>query len=196
MRTTTKVMRAVLVALPIVVAAVACVPAASLTQVAMPSAERQRELVSIVNAGPWTFSSRPDQITDVDRRLLYTDATSYPSILERDAHLGVRCDVGRDGAKLDIYVNADTYLSNRSVRADYRLDDRPAVQSGSWVPSTTGVAAFVPVSQFNSLFQGMLSGSTLLVRLYDFRGTPYTYTFDIEGFGTAVELLGCRTAQQ
>lgn len=148
----------------------------------------QRQL----NASRWRLSRSTDPITDVDNSAILTYATEYPSVLERNANLVIRCDrndpTSSDG--IVIYIDADTYLGSRDLPIDWRFDDNPSVQKQQWRTSTDGVALF-NLSYKTAFVRQMLDANTLSARLYDYRSVGHYYEFDVTGARAALTLLGC-----
>jgi len=141
----------------------------------------------------WSFVVRTDTITDGERRVLSTPAFRQPSDVYGDATLYIRCTIdGPSEGYLEVYVVSGTYLSSKSVSADYRLDERPAAQNRTWGVSTDGDSAFLNLTDALALIEGMKTASTLNVRLRDFRGTGYDYAFSVKGFSSVYGLLRCQ----
>lgn len=145
-----------------------------------------------VRQGPWRLVRSSDAISDRDESYLWTAATSYPSILERDAGLFIRCDqTGRTRSHgVVVIFDADTYLGS-DPRADYRVDNRTAQQKRRWIESTRGTAAFVSAGDIVPLINEMKAGARLTVRLYDYNSTAYDYIFNVDGLTDALTVLGC-----
>lgn len=154
--------------------------------------ERLAALQSELDSSSWRLYRSRDPITDADRSYIITYATQYPTILERDANLIVRCDRGdptsSDGIAL--YIDAEEYLGSRDLPIDWRFDDNPPVQKQTWRPSTDGVALF-NVSYKTTFLTQMLEAGKLSARLYDYRGVGHYYEFDVAGARAALTLLGC-----
>lgn len=148
----------------------------------------QRQL----SASRWHLSRSTDPITDTDNSAILTYATEYPSVLERNANLVIRCDrndpTSSDGIVL--YIDADTYLGSRDLPIDWRFDDSPPVQKQQWRTSTNGVALF-NISYKTAFVRQMLDANTLSARLYDYRSVGHYYEFDVTGARAALTLLGC-----
>lgn len=145
-----------------------------------------------VRQGPWRLVRTADAISDRDESYLWTAATSYPSILERDAKLVIRCDQTERTRShgIAVYFDADKYLGS-DPRTDYRVDNRTAQQKRRWIGSTDGTAAFVSASDIVPLINEMKAGARLTVRLYDYNSTAYDYTFNVDGLTDALTVLGC-----
>lgn len=153
---------------------------------------QRAEAEARVRAGPWRLVRSADAISDRDESYIWTPATSYPSILERDARLYVRCDQTDRTRSRGVVVifDADTYLGS-DPRADYRVDNRTAQQRRRWTGSTRGTAAFVSAGDIVPLINEMKAGASLTARLYDYNSTAYDYTFNVEGITDALTVLGC-----
>lgn len=145
-----------------------------------------------VRQGPWRLVRSADAISDRDESYILTPATSYPTILERNARLYIRCDQTERTRSHGVVVifDADTYLGDEP-RADYRVDDRAPQQRRQWLGSTDGTAAFVSAGDVAGLIGEMNAGARLTVRLYDYNSTPYDYTFNVAGITDALAALGC-----
>lgn len=169
----------------------ACAPGIQRATVSEPLAEQHRaDLRVAIRDTEWRYSVSRDAVTDAERRVARSTATRSPT-RQDDSEIILRCTVTASGAELELFVATETYLSNRDIKADYRLGSRPAKQNSYWTPSTDGDAAFATFGDIKAIIEGMLIEPTLLVRLYDFRGTSYSYTFSTDGFDIAYELLGC-----
>jgi len=156
------------------------------------AAEQRAVLDARVRAGPWRLVRSADAISDRDESYIQTPATNYPSILERNARLYIRCDQTERTRSRGVVVifDADTYLGSEP-RADYRVDNRTAQQRRRWSGSTRGTAAFVSAGDIVPLINEMKAGARLTVRLYDYNSTAYDYTFNVEGLTDALTVLGC-----
>jgi len=155
------------------------------------SAERRR-LEAAVRASPWVLRRQIDSITDEDRSYILSPAIRYPSPLNDDAYLMIRCSstdpTASDGIVL--IINADDYLGSRDLPVDWRFDDRSAVLRQQWRASTKGTAVFNLSYKTQFIIQ-MLGAETLTARLYDYRGVGNDYVFRVDGTREALSLLGC-----
>lgn len=148
----------------------------------------QREL----NASRWRLSRHTDPITDEDNSTIVTYATEYPTVLERNARLVIRCDRSdpTSGDGIVLYIHAEEYLGSRDLPIDWRFDDNPPVQKQQWTASTAGTALF-NLSYKTAFLRQMLDAHTLSARLYDYRDVGHYYEFDVTGARAALTLLGC-----
>ncbi len=152
----------------------------------------ERRLQAELRSSPWRVYRRVDPITDADISYITVDATDYPTVLNRDAYMTIRCDrddpTASDGIAL--IIEADDYLGNDDIALGWRFDDNPAVRRRLWRSSTDGTAVF-NLSYKTQFLTQMLDAEELTVRLYDYRGSSLNYAFDVDGGRAALTLLGC-----
>ena len=150
-----------------------------------------RDLETVFEESSWSLHRRVDAITDADTSWITTPATRYPRYSD-DAYMTIRCDddlpASNDG--IDLVIHADEYLGSRSLPLDWRFDDNPPVQQQRWRASTEGTGIFNVEYRTQFLTQ-MVEAETLIVRLYDYRGSSYDYEFDVAGARAALTRLGC-----
>jgi len=135
--------------------------------------------------GSFTVSITTDELTDEKVILAFTKAISYPDAAN-DAALILRCV--RDA--FDIYIYADEFLNiDDEVPAQYKIDGVLVKDPTTFTPSTDGTAAFAfaPKAFLVDLVNG--DDSDMVIRLWDYQGTPYTYKFRLEGLMDVLRLM-------
>ena len=124
--------------------------------------------------GDWYFISNQDPLTGEDK--------SAAIIMNDRKSLSVRCENG----ELRPLLSPNTYLGSDGVVVDYRVGHN-AVSSFNANLSTTGTVVFMP----SSLVAELKTGDSAVFRVRDFRGTPYTSEFSLNGFEQAVSKISC-----
>lgn len=92
------------------------------------------------------------------------------------------------------FLLANTFLSDTSVKVQWRFDKGPVQGPEAWLPGAAGDAAYVPSGEERRFIMGMLGASTLVVRVFDDRGTAYTGVFDLTGLSSTFKELPCAGA--
>lgn len=124
--------------------------------------------------GDWFFFSNQDALTGEDR--------SVAIIMNDRKSLSVRCENG----SLRPLLSPNTYLGRDGVVVDYRVGHN-AVSSFNANLSTTGTVVFMP----SSLVAELKTGDSAVFRVRDFRGTPHTSEFSLNGFEQAASKISC-----
>lgn len=135
--------------------------------------------------GSFTVVTTKDELTDEVKIIAATPAISFPD-LANDAALVLRCN----GEEFDIIVFADKYLnSNDEIPVKYKIDGVLVKFPAKFVPATTGTAAFAfaPKAFLVDLVNG--DGSEMVIRLWDYQGTAYTYKFKLDGLMQVLKLM-------
>lgn len=137
---------------------------------------------SLSVAFSWNYVEQIDPFTD--------DNSSYIILLsdgfsEYDgARIVVRCD-SSNPLGVDVYFGTTEYLGE--ARYDYRVGNKDAVLGNDGIESTSGTAVFLKRGEVVQALHDWFSSGTFLIRLYDYRGSSYTYSFNIEGWYEAFE---------
>ena len=139
-----------------------------------------------LSIGDFTVSIEQDPVTGRKVVVAYTKAVKYPAPYSQSA-LAIRCD----GGKLDVFLQAGTYVDDTFVKVVYRIGDGEVEGPFLWVPSTNGTAIFTrhPKVMFKKLLTG--DGKSVAFRIWDFQGTPLTYVFNLIGLDAATYYLDC-----
>ena len=139
-------------------------------------------LLNQVNAqGNWIFTSSKDAIYD-------TKITTISiSSLDGSASLFWRCS----GDLLEFFVGTNKFLDSSSISVVYKFDNETASRTQEWGSSTKGTGVFAPLEELKKLFNLFTKSKRFTVRLYDFQGSEYTYTFLASGFSKASLKLHC-----
>ena len=137
------------------------------------------------------FIPNKDELTDEDRSAVLTVEEEYSSDAIRYTSVYWQCDKSAIGG-VRIVIRTDEFLASDAVRVMYRFDGEPAVAPNfPWNVSTDGTGAFVPPTHLARFWEGFQKASRLLVRIFDYHGTPHTWGFPLDGFSAAVEQLPC-----
>lgn len=99
------------------------------------------------------------------------------------AQFVVRCD--RDAQRFEVAVVTTRFQNSDSVAVEFRFDTDPA-ESGVWLPSTTGAGAFAPTETARRIADRLRTALKFVVRLRDYRGTPWTLEFPMQGAAAAI----------
>lgn len=139
--------------------------------------------------GRWRVISQIDPLTDVDRSLAVLECDETDTL--RSCWMSIRCDEDQ----YDILVEPPQFIGSstargRGVEVMYRFDRQEAAR-GSWNPSSTGTAVFVPGSTRTAFLQALAAADTLVVRVTTYTGSPTTATFTLEGVRAALAQLPC-----
>jgi len=135
--------------------------------------------------GSFIVETTKDELTDEVKIIATTPAISFPDLAD-DAALILRCN----GDDFDIFIYADEYLnSDDEIPAKYKIDGVLVKFPTEFVPATTGTAAFAlaPEAFLIDLVNG--DGSDMVIRLWDYRGTAYTYKFKLDGLMRVLKLM-------
>ena len=135
--------------------------------------------------GSFSVETTKDELTDEVKIIAITPAVSFPH-LANNAALVLRCN----GDEFDIFIFADKYLnSDDEIPAKYKIDGVLVDFPEKFVPSTRGTAAFAfaPNAFLIDLVNG--DGSDMVIRLWDYQGTAYTYKFELDGLMQVLELM-------
>ena len=110
----------------------------------------------------WTVSEDTDPFTD------------EPELYISNGDITFRCR----GASFDVVIPFGEYLSSDFVKGIYRFDKNVAVEARFNI-STTGTSVFVQDTK-NFTYQALRS-EKLLIKVYDFKGTGYTKSIQLNG---------------
>ncbi len=135
--------------------------------------------------GDWTYVPKIDEMTDENTSYIHTNDLN--STVIRDGNLVFRTN----GDSLAIYLSAGTYLDNDPVRVICRFDQEEAFPEIKWNPSTDGDAVFCPSYMSRIIVSNAKKYSQVIIRVFDYEGTAYTYKFSLSGFTRAFNLLPC-----
>ena len=135
--------------------------------------------------GSFIVETTKDELTDETIIIAMSPAVVYPDFSD-DAALYLRCT----GNRFEIFVYADKFLDiNNEIRAKYKIGDVLIKYPERFFPSTDGTAAFVmsPKAFLVDLVNG--DGGEMVIRLWNYRDTPYTYKFKLEGLMQVLNLM-------
>lgn len=145
------------------------------------------------------FIPSKDTITDADSSAVAI--TGAPS----DALLFVRCEQ----FGYSIFAGERFHFINKGerVRVITRFDQEPPVDHNSqvdgphclngmsetcpWSLSTDGTAVFVPEESKARILEGIRAKNALVVRTFNYEGTPHDWVFDLAGATTQLSKLQC-----
>lgn len=101
--------------------------------------------------------------------------------------LSLRCNQG----ELESFIATGWDLPEDVVTVRYRFDNRSASGDQYWLPSSSGVGAFVHPYDVDGFIKQAKSASKVLIRVTDVYSEDHDYTFSIMGIDTALERLPC-----
>ena len=130
----------------------------------------------------WTYVPKSDPFTDEDLSYVYQFGDDGESFIQ------ARCDP--EGFNISVGATTIT-LPQNAIKVVWRFDKGEVFYSGEWDGSINRRGAYVPVDRIKSVLQGLIKGTTLVVRLYDAVGKDHTYSFDLMGFRAAGSKLKC-----
>lgn len=142
-------------------------------------------LASEQTIGSFTVTKTVDELTDEVNIIAYSKAVSHPS-LANDAALVLRCN----GDDFDIFIYADKFLTiEDKVPIQYKIDGVLVKDPTQFNASTKGTSAFAfaPMAFLVDLVNG--DGSDMVVRLWDYQSTPYTYKFNLSGLMRVLKIM-------
>ncbi len=137
--------------------------------------------------GDFRYVPRLDPITDEDTSYIITEDVN--ATLMRTGKLIWKCS--SDG--LDLYIDSDEYLGRQPIEVVCRFDRKTPWPTTNWINSTDGSSAFANRSQLALFTENALPANQVVVRLKDYEGSSYTYTFSLKGLTQALGRLGCAT---
>lgn len=135
--------------------------------------------LGIVNIEDFTYREKTDEITGETTQILLTSANS--------ASLIWRCS--EDGA--EVYVSPDEYLGDGPITTRYRFDEQDPRGPQGWSASTDGDAAFVPDRTVMAFTDRAKGAQEVAIRVEDYGGTGYTYTFSLMGLTQGLQKMNC-----
>lgn len=153
---------------------------AALTALSRP-AEAQSSLADAENLGAHVlYDTDEDPFSDQQKEFLYVTSR------EEDAALIVRCTDDRD-----VYFAAlNDYFGDGGLNVEWRFDEG-SVHDGEWSASNDGTGAFVPDVKHGAILNGARHSDRLALRVYDYKGSPSTFIFPLDGFEEGARRLSC-----
>lgn len=143
-------------------------------------------LITTVGAAPstigsWRVDISKDPITDATEYLAYSLAT------DKKTSLGFTCDNG----SLIIGVLAKDFLNNDAyIPGVYRFDSQEP-EYYDFAPGNKGVQAFLDEEQYKLFVKPLVKAKKFVVRLENYEGIQYTYTFNLNRTLDALKKLPC-----
>jgi hypothetical protein len=119
----------------------------------------------------WRYSEKIDLMTDADSS--YAFATQ----------LGCTRDCGSIFVRADgaVIINFSEFMNtDDNIKLEYRFDKEP-IKSMWLTVSTTGTSGFIKAPFIEKFIAEMMHYKTLVLRGYNFRGTPVTFKISLAG---------------
>lgn len=131
----------------------------------------------------WQAAESKDPMTDRVLTSVQTVAAENPKV-----ELSFACDE----ADMMVYLFADTFLASEGekVSVQYRFDKDPAEQQ-EWTATVGEDGVRLDGGRALSFYSKTGSASTLLFRVYDYRGRSYTFNFSVVGLARFRQSLDC-----
>jgi len=141
----------------------------------------------------WIAEAGVDSFTDLKTATLYKTAEQGESKWGQPYVMRVRCTSGRP---VEVYVYWGDHLSSRAIKIDWRFDEQ-SMRSAEVMNSTDGKSTFIQGTHKAGFIAGLKSASRLMIRAYDFYGTPVTpAVFQLAGFAAGYQkTCGWRVAE-
>ena len=135
-------------------------------------------LVPVTSLGSdWVYESDVDAFTDSETHTARTSASDV------DGFAVARC--ADDSFEL-IFSVGEYIGSDDRYAVRYRIDKEPP-GSSEWGVSTTGTAVFANAVEGQRLARSMMSGSTMLLEVTDYQGTPHRASYSLSGSSVALQ---------
>jgi hypothetical protein len=131
---------------------------------------------SAAEAGGWALTHQGDPISG-------KQSTAAILALPGSPATGIVIECDTKTKHVSSVLSFGTYLGDKMIRVEYRVDQQPAAK-GSWLATVQGGG----VSDYGREFvQGLVGGTTLYFRAYDYRGADTMLTIPLGGSQVPLE---------
>ena len=137
--------------------------------------------------GNWFLSIREDPVTGEVAHLALVFAKESPPEAINGGAFSFYCN---DLGQFSVMLDADLYIGSGTADVQYRVSAL-FPKYDRWDISPKGTALFPP-EPWELLKELVLAPAPeIAIRVWDYRGVPYTYVFDMAGLHDLIEQIPC-----